>query len=837
MKIFIILMMFAKEFICMRRGVIASTTAIFMFYLPPLLSGLYASVMPVPVETSLYEYGAVLYPVLSDTPQDTKPVGVGAVTYDGDTVSIGISLPEFDDIVDIYFAISAPSIVPDEVYVFDQHDSLVPLSDGLVKWRSGTKGALEFSLGDIPVSSLPPGRYTLYLVVTPVNSLDTYYFWKTEFQIPEKHLLASQEFGPGGGVIEVTDTNSSFQGVTVVIPQNALTTSQKIALWEFVTVSGLTVLEVTPLGLIFNSPIEITFPYDQENAAVLQFDLNAGGWQEAFVKKKDPNEKTITVQVSAFKQFRLVHEEKPFDIGYFKHDRTGKIAVNIISKHPLSDITPDKTGVTMGTYGSMEEWLQSEQTNLHFIYRLSLFRADSNGHTFLEEKSVRYYLKESGFSGKYTVVAEDSDGGMFESNVKVTLTQAMEDWVTGAPKLILFDTVPQTGMKYFVTAKLYIVEGDKAERVFNGETKGYFTLLYGTDDQGTATFPKQSVIDYDMDGIVDKYDAPLLYNPGVSPLKGSLNTTYTFYVRYHDPEGDIPLSTSIFVDGQRYEMYLGSGSPSNGVYFFNKKLNTGRHRFYMLFADNDYGGAVQTDVLEAPDVSDSGVNAVPSLLVGGVTPYFGDENTTFDYFADFFDFDGDSPPRKWVYINGGAYSMNLQSGVAGNGRYAFTKKLSKGCFRYKFHFTDGNNGTVKLPSLGNFYAPAVSGAGAGFSPSPLISCPINNNPELSNGGVTPEEGDTCTDFTFYVDYYDRDGDPPSTRLVYINGVPHGMTRVPGGPANGTYAVTLNLPAGYHSFYFFFNDGKGGETRFPLLENVEGPEVFEVGFFSPGGTCD
>jgi hypothetical protein len=52
--------------------------------------------------------------------------------------------------------------------------------------------------------------------------------------------------------------------------------------------------------------------------------------------------------------------------------------------------------------------------------------------------------------------------------------------------------------------------------------------------------------------------------------------------------------------------------------------------------------------------------------------------------------------------------------------------------------------------------------------------PVNAPPELSNGYVTPDSGDTSTPFDYYVTYKDQDGDAPTTKYVYINGLPHEM---------------------------------------------------------------
>lgn len=94
--------------------------------------------------------------------------------------------------------------------------------------------------------------------------------------------------------------------------------------------------------------------------------------------------------------------------------------------------------------------------------------------------------------------------------------------------------------------------------------------------------------------------------------------------------------------------------------------------------------------------------------------------------------------------------------------------------------------------------------------------PPNQNPQLSNGYVTPTSGDIITDFYYYVNYYDPDGDPPNIGQVTTYGDPltwtWSMSLISGSPSNGTYRSDdgINLEPGSHTYEFYFTDGNGGE---------------------------
>jgi plastocyanin len=83
----------------------------------------------------------------------------------------------------------------------------------------------------------------------------------------------------------------------------------------------------------------------------------------------------------------------------------------------------------------------------------------------------------------------------------------------------------------------------------------------------------------------------------------------------------------------------------------------------------------------------------------------------------------------------------------------------------------------------------------------------NSKPKLSEGTITPESGDTETEYTFSVNYYDPDGDVPSEIQVVIDGVAYDMEPKFGeNPTNGMYELTTTLGKGEHSYYFTASDG-------------------------------
>ena len=144
-----------------------------------------SNVMPLPTGQESFSYLPAKSPVVNTVPSEAKPIGVGSVATGGNTLSLQVSLPEFSVPIDIYLAISAPSISTD-IFIIKSDLSLQPLSMGLAKWRENTTGPVDESLyRDISISSLPNGRYSLYVLVTPVGNQNAYYLWETYFDVTQ----------------------------------------------------------------------------------------------------------------------------------------------------------------------------------------------------------------------------------------------------------------------------------------------------------------------------------------------------------------------------------------------------------------------------------------------------------------------------------------------------------------------------------------------------------------------------------------------------------------------------------------------------------------------------
>jgi len=137
-----------------------------------------------PEQQQIIPYTPVRSPATGAVVEDIKPIGVGAVAGNGKNLNLQIALRGFSSPADFYLGISYNLI--NDIFLFKEDGTLCSfLSEGLAKWKQSFVGNINEQLFDtVPISALPVGVYTLYLLVTPVDSVEKFYLWTTSFEVP-----------------------------------------------------------------------------------------------------------------------------------------------------------------------------------------------------------------------------------------------------------------------------------------------------------------------------------------------------------------------------------------------------------------------------------------------------------------------------------------------------------------------------------------------------------------------------------------------------------------------------------------------------------------------------
>jgi ELWxxDGT repeat protein/cysteine-rich repeat protein len=155
--------------------------------------------MAVPTNKQHFSYAPIWTPALSFISSEAKPIDFFVSYYRGGeyeyTVEVG--LDQFLEPVDIYGAYTI-STDPLHIYVLNPdgdtfnvftineiHDALTTgmLPEGLVPWKSNVTGPINEKLFIFLDSEIHQDIYNAYLLVTPVNNIDSYYLWETYYSI------------------------------------------------------------------------------------------------------------------------------------------------------------------------------------------------------------------------------------------------------------------------------------------------------------------------------------------------------------------------------------------------------------------------------------------------------------------------------------------------------------------------------------------------------------------------------------------------------------------------------------------------------------------------------
>jgi hypothetical protein len=151
----------------------------------------YWDVMPLPLELQSFTYEAIPFPVMGELPSEARPIAIGPLAQERDTLRIQLSLGQLSGPADIYFGLAYRDLVVlsgpanfDIYLLWPDGKTLSPAKNGLIAWKTDVISTAETPFGDIPISALAPGFYELYLLVTPAGTLSSGYLWKTGFYIP-----------------------------------------------------------------------------------------------------------------------------------------------------------------------------------------------------------------------------------------------------------------------------------------------------------------------------------------------------------------------------------------------------------------------------------------------------------------------------------------------------------------------------------------------------------------------------------------------------------------------------------------------------------------------------
>lgn len=342
---------------------------------------------------------------------------------------------------------------------------------------------------------------------------------------------------------------------------------------------------------------------------------------------------------------------------------------------------------------------------------------------------------------------------------------------------------------------------------------GNYTYRFTASDELEAASPTQP-----QTGPVVRATnaAPVLLTGAVSPATSAkAGNSFTYTVRYRDPDGDAPAAVQVrifdtdgitILDTKDMTPSVASNtaySSAEGVeYRLAGYSFAGSGTFSYQFLASDGLAAATGDVAKKTGPV---VNAAPVLAGGTVDPVGGLSSDLFTFDVNYSDPDGVSAAGGYVRValtKGSTttkYDMHVKEG-SGGAVYELQTQLPAGTYSYHFEASDGLDPAANTLETGGLLVTAA--------------------PELRDAAVSPLTGKSTDTFTYTVTLSNPDGTAPTEVKVFIDGSAdangHDMTKV--NPSDTSYASGVryqyqtSLASGAHTW--FIRAKMAGITVYP-----------------------
>ncbi len=156
-----------------------------------------AAAIPLPAGNETFTYPPASTPVVNTSPPLAQPVSIGSLAQGGSSVTIRLDIAQFEGPVDMYWAFTLstnPQLInnlrPDgtfQILQMQQVSQAIAAGQapaGIVPFMSDVTASVDSILfHGLPVSSLAPGSYTIFLLVTPAGNFGSYYLWETSVNV------------------------------------------------------------------------------------------------------------------------------------------------------------------------------------------------------------------------------------------------------------------------------------------------------------------------------------------------------------------------------------------------------------------------------------------------------------------------------------------------------------------------------------------------------------------------------------------------------------------------------------------------------------------------------
>ena len=139
-----------------------------------------------PSGRQVYGSNLRIAPRRADDLSKMVPASLGAISDDGSSLELFVSIGKFQGAVDVYVSLYRPAfdgLTPMTLYNLTPAGVFEEVVDAVLPWKTNVTDVNESIAAGLPAAGLPAGAYILRFGVTPAGNTDNYYQWYTPFTI------------------------------------------------------------------------------------------------------------------------------------------------------------------------------------------------------------------------------------------------------------------------------------------------------------------------------------------------------------------------------------------------------------------------------------------------------------------------------------------------------------------------------------------------------------------------------------------------------------------------------------------------------------------------------
>lgn len=386
----------------------------------------------------------------------------------------------------------------------------------------------------------------------------------------------------------------------------------------------------------------------------------------------------------------------------------------------------EMTATSVNQYGNEQlkvKGYTSAETFYVYVYNWTSSSYDTNKITITATSNTMYtynLIMAHHRSGTQSVKIEFVDANAQASDTvqdTLYLDLSVVSWVHSDPSITQYGAIPSTvnlgdSISFFATYTDLDNEAPSYVRVhidstdydmlqnetgdttyFDSKTYYYSTtsLTGGLHDYFFKVKDANSIEITTSSAQVTVNRAPVLTQDGVTPATGNNGDTFSFFVLYTDPDGNLPSYLKVHVDSTDYDLIENSSGDvdvtDGKAYYYSKGMSGGSHTY--IFKTKDYLSSEISTTSKGLEVNNAPTLSTFSRLP--VDPVY--INTELTFSVIYTDIDGDLPSSiKWRETGVSNLTMtesNPADGDVTDGKqYEISMYLSHGLHTYDFGASD-----------------------------------------------------------------------------------------------------------------------------------------------------